>query len=78
MRVEVVLKGSLAERLPEGRGTVELPDGATVNALGEALGLPAMPCIHVINGTAVERGAPLSDGDRVQIFPPAAGGAGAV
>ncbi|MGZ5214264.1 MAG: MoaD/ThiS family protein [Actinomycetota bacterium] len=76
VKVEVVLKGSLAERLPGGRGTVELSDGSTVDALREALGLPTMHCIYVVNGTAVERGAPVSSGDRVQIFPPAAGGAG--
>jgi molybdopterin converting factor small subunit len=76
VKVEVVLKGALAERLPGGRGTVELPDGATVDVLREALGLLAIHCIYVVNGVAVERGAPVSSGDRVQIFPPAAGGAG--
>ncbi|MGZ8572086.1 MAG: MoaD/ThiS family protein [Actinomycetota bacterium] len=74
VNVEVSLRGALAERLPGGRGTVELPDGATVDVLREALGLPAIHCIYVVNGVAVERGAPVTDGDRVQIFPPAAGG----
>lgn len=76
VKVEIALKGALAERLPGGRGTVELPDGATVDVLREALGLSAIHCIYVINGAAVERNAPVSSGDRVQIFPPAAGGAG--
>ena len=76
VKVKVALKGALAKRLPGGRGTVELPDGATVDVLREALGLPAIHCIYVVNGAAVARDVPVSSGDRVQIFPPAAGGAG--
>ncbi len=40
-RVEVTLKGALAGRLPAGRATVEVEDGASADALLAALGLPA-------------------------------------
>ena len=74
VKIDVALKGALAERLPGGRGTVELPDGATVDILREALGLSTLHCIYVLNGVAVDRSASIVDGDRVQIFPPVAGG----
>ena len=75
MRVHVTLKGTLAAHLPGGRGEVEVADGATVGTLSVQLGLPGGHCVFVINGAAVKAGAALSDGDRVQVFPPMAGGA---
>lgn len=74
VRVHVTLKGTFAERLPGGRAEVELTHGATVGALAEHLGLPRGPSVFVVNGQAVKSDAPLSDGDRVQAFPPMAGG----
>lgn len=74
MRVHVTLKGTLAERLPGGVGEVELPEGSTVAALGQALGLPGRQCVVVVNGAATTPDAPLAEGDRVQVFPPMAGG----
>lgn len=74
MRVAVTLKGALAERLPGGRGEVEVPDGAAVEAVLTALGLPQSPCVYVVNGAPRTRGAPLADGDRVVVHPPQAGG----
>lgn len=73
IRVHVTLKGSLAERLPGGAGEVEVPEPPTVASLQAALGLPA-PCVVVVNGQAARSAAPLAEGDRVQIFPPMAGG----
>ncbi len=74
MRVHVTLKGTLADRLPGGRGEVEVEGGATVQALSDQLGLPGRHCVFVINGTTVKPDAVLSEGDRVQAFPPMAGG----
>lgn len=77
MRVHVTLKGSLAERLPGGAGEVELSEGSTVASLGQVLGLAAPRCVVVVNGAVARPDAPLSEGDRVQVFPPMAGGSAA-
>jgi ThiS family. len=72
VHVSVTLKGSLAGRFPGGRTEVE--GGAAVEALIEALDLPRSSYIFVVNGATAVRGAPLRDGDRVQVIPPMAGG----
>jgi sulfur carrier protein ThiS len=74
VRVHVTLKGTLAERLPGGHGEVELPEGSTAAALAQALDLPGRRCVVVVNGAAVGPDATLAEGDRVQVFPPMAGG----
>lgn len=73
-RVLVTLKGALADRLPGGRGEVDVPEPATVEALAHVLGLPPRVCVVVVNGSAAEPGTPLADGDWVSVFPPMAGG----
>lgn len=74
IRVHVTLKGSLTDRLPDGRGEIDVPEPGTVEALQGVLGLPPRVCVVVVNGAAAEPGTPLADGDRVQVFPPMAGG----
>ena len=74
VHVSVTLKGSLAGRFPGGRSEVEVAGGAAVGGLIEVLDLPRSSYIFVINGATADRGAPLSDGDHVQIHPPMAGG----
>jgi sulfur carrier protein ThiS len=74
MRVDVTLKGGLAEALPGGRGSVEMPDGSNVGSVLSALGIAFGQCVFVVNGAAVAAGALLREGDRVQVFPAAAGG----
>lgn len=74
MRVHVTLKGTLADRLPGGSGEVEVPDGSTVGRVSDRLGLPGRHCVFVVNGQAVKPDAVLRDGDRLQAFPPMAGG----
>jgi sulfur carrier protein len=58
---------------------VELPEGATLAALLDALGVPAKAVAAVEhNGEPVPRsdhaGRPLSDGDRVELVRAVAGG----
>ena len=74
VHVSVTLKWSLAGRFPGGRTDVEVAWGAAVEALIEALDLPRSSYIFVVNGATSVRGAPLRDGDRVQVIPPMAGG----
>lgn len=77
MTVDVVLKGALAGRVPQlpgGRGPVALPDDATVTSLLATLELPTVPYIVVIDGAAVRGVPPLTDGARVELHPPMAGG----
>ncbi|HEX6231196.1 MAG TPA: MoaD/ThiS family protein [Actinomycetota bacterium] len=74
MLVHVTLRGTLADRLPGGAGEVEVPDEATVGALSDELGLPGRHCVFVVNGETVKPDAALRDGDRLQAFPPMAGG----
>ncbi|MGZ6328307.1 MAG: MoaD/ThiS family protein [Candidatus Limnocylindrales bacterium] len=73
-RVEVRLKGALAERFPQGRTEVEVTEGAAVEVLIEALDLPRASYIFAVNGATALRGLALHDGDRVQVYPPMAGG----
>jgi sulfur carrier protein ThiS len=75
--VEVVLRGTLAGRvpsLPDGRGQVDVAEDATVTDLLTTLGLPSAPYVAVIDGTARRGAAPLSPGARVELHPPMAGG----
>lgn len=77
MIVDVVLKGTLADRVtlaPGGRCQVDLSEGATLATLLMTLELPTAPYIAVIDGTAVRGAAALRDGARVEIHPPMAGG----
>ena len=74
MRVDVTLKGALAGQVDGGRASVDLSDGATVEAVLAALGLPVVHGVWVVNGQPVRRGSLLADGDRVVVYPPQAGG----
>jgi len=55
---------------------LELPDDATVAHAAARLKLPA-GLVHAaaVNGESCELDHPLQEGDRVSLFPPAAGGA---
>ena len=74
LRVSVRLKGSLAQRFPDGRTEVEVPDGELVGGLIEALDLPHASYLFVVNGAMASRDVRLVDGNTVQIHPPMAGG----
>ena len=78
-RVEVRLHASL-ERIRPGLKAgealpLELKEGTTVERMVEALGIPKKG-IHLVlvNGRTRPLDHPLSDGDRVALFPPVGGG----
>lgn len=82
MRVDVKLFASLREKLPPssgrpaGKGTVNLPDAATLGDLIHQLDIsPDLAQMVLVNGEQIrEFGRALTDGDQVSIFPPVAGG----
>lgn len=78
MQVTIKLYGSLSQHLPPGskgrKATVELPEGATVEDLAEALGLGDTSCLFMRNSEQVYRAQRLKDGDTLSAFPPIAGG----
>ncbi len=74
VRVTVRLFAGLRERA--GRGTLELDDVASVDAVWERLGLGDEPpgLLYAVNREYVTRGHALSDGDEVALIPPVSGG----
>ncbi len=74
MQVTVTLKGHLSEGRKPYDAPVRLPDDAVTTDLLEACGIDPRTCLVVVNGVAVPRGTPLSDGDRTQLYPAQAGG----
>jgi sulfur carrier protein ThiS len=79
IRVEVRLHASLERirpRLKAGEALpLELREGTTVERMVEALDIPKKG-IHlvIVNGRTRPLDHPLSDGDRVALFPPVGGG----
>ena len=81
MVAAVIVKVSLhgdAHRYRRGRSDPfdqELPDGATLQQLVEALEIaPSMPLTFGVNGEMAARAQPLRDGDSVMILTPMEGG----
>ena len=78
MKVTVVLFGDLnrfkPKEWPGRRGTVELPEGATIDTLAERLGIGEVPSVVMLNDEQHHRGAELHEGDLVTFLPPIAGG----
>ncbi len=77
IQVQVRLHGALRDKLPpqsKGQTVLDLPDGADVAAVLNQLSLRR----HIqvaINGEIVENvETNLNDGDRLEVFRPAAGG----
>jgi sulfur carrier protein ThiS len=79
IRVEVRLHASLERIRPGLRAgealPLELQEGTTVERMVEELGIPKKG-IHLVfvNGKTRPLDHPLSDGDRVALFPPVGGG----
>jgi len=79
VNVDVALFASLSQFQPDGQGgrharTLELPEGTTIAAVITNLGLPDQPRVVFVNNRHAEETAALTDGDRLAIFPPVAGG----
>jgi molybdopterin synthase catalytic subunit len=84
MTVSVRLFAGLRERAGTDRLDVDLPDGATVRELLDALaGTPVGPigprqCVVAINREYADAGQPIAAGDEVALVPPVSGGEGPV
>ncbi len=80
MKVTVVFFGDFARFKPADwqgkRGTIEVPEGATIDVLATQLGIGDEPCVVMLNDEAHHRGAALKEGDTVTFLPPIAGGRG--
>ena len=77
MRVTVELQAYLEQYSPDGQAVFEytLPDGATVQTLVRQLSIPEeMASVIVLNDRNADFDDPLSEGDRVTLIPPLAGG----
>ena len=78
MNIDVRLYATLRQHQPEAPAGVlsaELPEGASVRALMEKLGIdPAEVHILMVNGASSPVDQVLKDGDRVGLFPPVGGG----
>ena len=79
MTVEIALFAYLSEYQPDGLGgrhprPSSLAQGTVVADIIEMLGLPDEPRVVFINGKHAPDDAVLTEGDRLAIFPPVAGG----
>lgn len=79
MRVDVALFASLSGFHVSEHGTghtrtYDLDEGTTVADVIEMLGLPDQPRIVFVDQKHAEESAALSEGERLAIFPPVAGG----
>ena len=79
MTIHLALFAYLSQYQPDRQGgcqarSIDVADGATVGALIARLGLPEGPRVVFVNGRHAADDQPLSDGDRLAIFPPVAGG----
>jgi sulfur carrier protein ThiS len=81
VRIELALFASLEPYLPQGdpgsgRRTrlMDLPDKTTVGEVVALLGLPDQPRVCFVDGLGATDDRALSEGVRLAIFPPVAGG----
>lgn len=79
MKIELALFASLSQYHPDGVGgrhprVVEIAPDSTVADIIQQYGLPDEPRVIFINGVHAAEDRALSQGDRLAIFPPVAGG----
>jgi sulfur carrier protein ThiS len=79
MTVDIALFAYLSDYQPDGLGgrqarSFELAPGTTVADVIEQLGLPDEPRVVFLDGKHAPEQTVLTDGDRLAIFPPVAGG----
>lgn len=78
MKITVELQGYLDQYAPTDAPTFayEMPDGASVGDVIRRLHIPDdLSAATMINGEATDPSLPLSEGDRLTLVPPLAGGA---
>jgi molybdopterin synthase sulfur carrier subunit len=79
MTVDIALFAYLSDYQPDGLGgrnprPFDIAQGTVVADIIKRLGLPDEPRVVFINGKHAPDDALLSEGDRLAIFPPVAGG----
>jgi molybdopterin converting factor small subunit len=77
MNITVELRGYLDQYAPTEAATFpyEMPDGATVGDVIRRLHIPEdIASAAIVSGEASDPSRPLTEGDRVTIVPPLAGG----
>ena len=79
MKIELRLFASLSRYLPEQGGgnlcAMEIPEGTTVKGLLQRLAIPGeIRKIIIVNGVHAGESQALTEGDRIGVFPPVAGG----
>jgi molybdopterin synthase catalytic subunit len=77
VQVVVRLFAGLRDQAGTGERTLELPDGATVAAVWQALGLESdepTGLLYAVNKEYAEREQTLAEGDEVALIPPVSGG----
>ena len=78
MVVTVRLFAGLRERAGRDRVDVELPEGALVSDLLEAMDVAPRSCVVAINREYATESEPVRAGDEVALVPPVSGGADVV
>lgn len=79
MRISVKLYATLRRYKPElPRGaalTLDVPPGTAVGQVIQRLGIPdAVPLVAMVNNGVCKTDHILADGDKLNLFPPVAGG----
>ena len=70
------LRDRMKDRLPGGRGTIEVSDGASLDQLAAQLDIAIVTnCVVMVNGQMErDRSRPLPAGAKLTLIPPVAGG----
>ena len=77
MKIKVVLHSIYREKLPpeaKGQATIELPAGSTVGDALAHLGIPTEALCAINDQVERDRGRPLHEGDRMELFVRMGGG----
>lgn len=75
MKITLLCYATFAEKSPENSDNYPVSEGETVTDVLDRVGIPIDEVkIVFINGVSSAFDAPLSDGDRVGVFPAVGGG----
>lgn len=73
MKITVKLFASLRQFGPDEQ-VIELPENATIDDAIDALNIPKISLLRIVNGEHRPAKHILKDGDELALFPPIAGG----